>query len=414
MAQITITEPQEDFIFATDKYPAFVGGFGSGKTEALVNRALRLKMEYRRQQIAFYEPTWDLVRQIAFPRFEEKLELMGLPYKLIKSPQNIIQIEDFGSVIFRSMEEPTRIVGYEVADSLVDELDTLKRDHAAAAWRAIIARNRQKKPDAAINSVGVGTTPEGFRFVYERWVKSPGKGCRLIKAPTHSNPFLPADYIASLEDQYPSNLLAAYLMGEFVNLTSGSVYHEFDRKLNGTFERIEPGEPLHVGMDFNVNNMTAVVSVLRGGEPLTLDELTGIRDTPVMCQALKERFEGHRILVYPDASGNSSKSVNASVTDLAILRQAGFSVVVNPSNPRVKDRVLSLNRMIHADNKRRWKVNPDRCPVLVEALERQAYDKNGEPDKKSGFDHCPDALGYFIAMKYPVHKPVLSGQIKFN
>ena len=27
----------------------------------------------------------------------------------------------------------------------------------------------QKKPDGMTNTVGVGTTPEGFRFVYQQW-----------------------------------------------------------------------------------------------------------------------------------------------------------------------------------------------------------------------------------------------------
>jgi len=37
----------------------------------------------------------------------------------------------------------------------------------------------------------------------------------------------------------------------------------------------------------------------------------------------------------------------------------------------------------------------------VEALEKQAYDANGMPDKVTGFDHPPDALGYFIHSRFP-------------
>jgi hypothetical protein len=53
---------------------------------------------------------------------------------------------------------------------------------------------------------------------------------------------------------------------------------------------------------------------------------------------------------------------------------------------------------------RRWKVNTDRCPVTTEALEQQAYDKNGEPDKKTGHDHPNDAQGYFLVHRYPITK----------
>ena len=96
---------------------------------------------------------------------------------------------------------------------------------------------------------------------------------------------------------------------------------------------------------------------------------------------------------YPDASGQSRKSNNASESDLTILRSAGFNVRANPANPAVKDRVLAVNRMIHLAGARRYRVNVQTCPELVEALEKQAYDKHGEPDKGCGLDHGRGSLG---------------------
>jgi hypothetical protein len=298
------------------------------------------------------------------------------------------------------MDTPERIVGYEVADSIVDELDTLPIEKARDVWNKVISRNRQKKPDGALNTVGVATTPEGFRFVYERWHKSPAPGYRLIKARTESNAkHLPQGYIDSLRASYPSNLLAAYLEGEFVNLTSGSVYPHFDRALNGSSEEIKPTEPLHIGLDFNVGKMAAVVHVLRNDKPHAVLEYTDVFDTPAMIKLIQDRHAGHSIFVYPDASGRSRKSNNASESDLTLLTNAKFRVMVNHSNPAVKDRVLSVNKLLES---RDYKVNPDACPSLVESLERQAYDKNGEPDKTSGFDHINDAAGYFVCYRYPI------------
>lgn len=400
--EISLTGPQWDFVEATDQFPAFVGGFGSGKTHAGIWRALRMKLAYPAQNVAYYLPTYDLVTRMAFPRFEELLSKIGLRFKTNKN-EAVIDIENRGSVIMRTMDVPARIVAYEVADSIADELDTLTVDKARDVWNKIIARNRQKKPDGSLNTVGVATTPEGFRFVYERWQRDPAPGYRLIKASTMSNAAnLPDGYIDSLRASYPSNLLAAYLDGEFVNLTSGSVYAEFDRALNASAETIQVSEPLHIGMDFNVGQMAAVVFVLRDGEPHAVDEMTGMLDTPATIAAIKARYAGHAIFVYPDASGNSRKSNNASESDIALLRAARFTVLVAPSNPAVKDRVLSMNQMIHSEGVRRLKVNVDRCPSLVEGLEKQAYDKNGEPDKTSGLDHVNDACGYMIFYRYPV------------
>lgn len=409
-ARVELTPPQFDFVTAEEQFPAMVAGFGSGKTHAAVVRALAKKLQYPRQNVAYYLPTYDLVRRIGFPRFSEQLEALGVPYRTNKA-DNVIEIERAGTVIFRTLDTPERIIGYEVADSIADELDTLKEEDAREAWNKIISRNRQKKPDGSLNTVGVATTPEGFRFVYDRWQRNPAPGYRIIKASTMSNARnLPAGYIDSLRSSYPSNLLAAYLDGEFVNLVAGSVYPEFDRKHNATAETIQPGEALHVGMDFNVGRMSAVLHVLRGDDPHAVMEYTGVLDTPAMAALLKARHPGHSIIVYPDASGASRKSNNASESDIAVLRQGGFSVRVNPANPRVKDRVLAVNAMVHKDGVRRYRVNPDTCPELVESLEKQAYDKHGEPDKAGGLDHVIDAAGYFIAYRYPIQHRIATVQ----
>lgn len=413
----SFTPSQRAFVTSSARYPAFVGGFGSGKTAAAMGRAMRLKVQCREQDIAYYLPTYPLIKDIAFQRFPELCERKGWRYKL-NQVDSEISFPGAGRILFRNMEQPHRIVGYEVAHSLVDELDILPTDKARDAWNKIIARNRQKC--GMENTVGVATTPEGFKFVYERWKKNPVEGSELIQADTEENAAnLPAGYIEGLRSNYSSALLEAYLHGQFVNLTAGSVYPEFDRRANASTATIQTSEPLHIGMDFNVGKMSAVVFVLRDGDPHAVDELTGILDTPAMIAAIKSRYEGHAIFVYPDASGNSRKSNNASESDISLLRNARFTVLVAPSNPAVKDRVMAMNQMIcttidapaitlglemRGDRQviRRLRVNVDRCPAFVEGLEKQAYDKNGEPDKTSGLDHVNDAGGYMIFYKFPV------------
>lgn len=419
------TKPQHALIWSSARFPAMVAGFGAGKTEALTKRALRLKFLYPEQNIAYYLPTYDLVNTIAFPRFEDALAFYGMvegeDYKTVKSGTPMIKIYGGGNIIFRTMDRPGRIVGYEVADSFVDELDTLKEKDAAEVWRRIMSRNRQKKPDGSDNTIAVGTTPEGFKFVYDRWKKNPpSEQYQIIKASTYSNARnLPENYIPDLIADYPDNLILAYLEGEFVNLTSGSVYPNYDRVANGSTEKENPGEALHIGMDFNVGKMAAVVFVGRQAitgmiNPHAVAEIMGVLDTPAMIKAIKARFPNHAIFIYPDASGDARKSNNASTSDIALLQQAGFNVLFNAANPAVKDRVLAMNIMLGGCSRGKLFVNEVACPLFAEALEKQAYNDKGEPDKTSGLDHPNDAGGYFINYRFPVlngrvHKVKIGG-----
>ena len=402
------TIPQAQLVNSTARFPAMVAGFGAGKTHGLILRTLSLIFGDGRD-VAYYLPSYPLVKTIAYPRFTEMLDNLGVPYKLNKS-DHILQVAG-KQVIFRTMDNPATIVGYEVGDSMVDELDTMPTEKAREAWIKIIARNRQVKKSGT-NTVAVGTTPEGFRFVYEKWKKNPTESYELIKAPTYSNPHLPDGYIDALRETYPSNLLQAYLEGEFVNLTSGVVYTEYDRQECGTDVEWDGREAVHIGMDFNVRNMSAVTHVTRGLNAYAVDEITKALDTPHIINIIKERYPNVSVIIYPDASGGSNSSVNASESDITLLRAAGFKVDAPRKNPYIKDRVLSMNIAFKTGA---LKVNVDKCPEYALCLEQQAYTDKGEPDKQSGHDHLPDGGGYFIHRKYPVvnRKPTIARVIGF-
>jgi len=415
-----LNAPQAQFIGLDRKFKALVCGFGTGKTWGGCADLCKHAWEWPGVNSGYFAPTYPMIRDIFFPTIEEVAFDWGLDVD-IKEVNKEVHFYSGGqyrsTVICRSMEKPGTIVGFKIGKALIDELDILEKVKAEHAWRKIIARLRQKV-DGLQNGVSVTTTPEGFKFVYEQFVKQLRDKPALqslygmVQASTYQNAKnLPHDYISSLLASYPPQLINAYIRGQFVNLASGNVYPNFDRRLNHTGERIQDGEPLHIGMDFNVMNMTATVSVIRDGLPLTLSELTKVRDTPTMAQMIKARFveNGHAVTVYPDASGGNTSSKNASESDLTILRSAGLTIKVNPSNPAVKDRINAVDAMtLNADGLRRWKINTDACPALTEAQEQQAWDKSGEPDKKSGHDHPNDAIGYFMVHKFPINARVAS------
>ena len=412
-----LNQPQAQFLALDRKFKALVSGFGTGKTWVGCADLCKFAWEWPGVNAGYFAPTYPMIRDIFFPTMEEVAADWGLEVDIHESNKEVNFYaggQYRSTVICRSMEKPGSIVGFKIGKALVDELDVMPMLKAEHAWRKIIARLRQKE-DGLQNGVSVTTTPEGFKFVYQQFVKQlrdkPDLKSLygLVQASTYQNAKnLPADYIPSLLASYPPQLISAYIRGQFVNLASGNVYANFDRKLNHTPERIKENEALHVGMDFNVMNMTAAVSVVRDDLPLTLEELTKVRDTPTMARMLKERYKdkGHSVTIYPDASGGNTSSKNASESDLSILKQAGFQIRVNAANPAVKDRINAVDAMtLNAEGKRRWLVNTDACPDLTEAQEQQAWDKHGEPDKKTGHDHPNDAVGYFLVKRWPVTRP---------
>jgi len=192
---IELHQAQHDFVVSDAPFIAYVGGYSSGKTQALCLRLLsRLSHNLT---LAYYMPTYALIRELGIPRLTSLLEAH---YPGIRCKVNLqtwtVTVPGFGRVIYRSMDAPEAIVGYEVADSFFDELDTLPIRKATEIWQKGMGRNRQPRPDKRKNSMAVATTPEGFNFVYENWGRDPRPGYELIKSRTMDNPWADLEYIA--------------------------------------------------------------------------------------------------------------------------------------------------------------------------------------------------------------------------
>ena len=411
--KIQLTEPQREFMSLTCRYPAFVGGYGSGKTQMMCISAVMDALKSPEAIVAIYEPTYGLVRDIAAPAMERTLQMFGIDYVYNKTDKHITtKSKQCGDFMFGTMDEPDKIVGYSIYRAHIDELDTLPISKAEEVWKKIIARARQKIGKNSYNRVSVYTTPEGFRFVHKRWVSLQSEYYQIVQASTYSNPWLPEEYIKSLEDAYPEELVCAYIKGEFVNLTSGTVYKNYDRSTCSSPENVNGAEALFVGLDFNMQKMAATIAVKRDRAYCVVDEIVDAYNTPAVIEILKARYPSNRIIIYPDSSGkNRSTKGGASESDIALLQQEKYECRFKSTNPRVKDRVLAVNK---AFTDKQVFVNEKKCPRLVECLEQQAYDRNGEPDKTTGLDHILDAFGYHISYELPIHKPAVNIPVVFS
>ena len=193
---------------------------------------------------------------------------------------------------------------------------------------------------------------------------------------------------------------------------SGRVYYSFDRRESVKSCIYDPDRTVHIGMDFNINPMSAVICQEHGDEIRIIDEITILTsNTDEMADEIAARYgkpgfdpkapKLDHIIVYPDPAGAQRRTSAQGETDISILRKHGLRVIAMESHPLVRDRINLVNAKIKsADNQRHLYIDP-KCRETIKCLEQLTYKEGtSQPDKDMGLDHLPDALGYYIYTQF--------------
>lgn len=384
----------------TTKIMGLVGGYGNGKTYTACRKSIQLATLNIGYTGIVTEPTFPMLRDIFIPEMKQALEEWGIRYKFNASSFIFtLYIGDKESkILCMSLENYERIVGINAAWIICDEFDTSKMEIAIKGFQKLLGRLRVGN----VRQFVIFTTPEGFKATYKIFIEDNDGSRKIIKAKTSDNKYLPSDFIDTLKEQYPEALLKAYLEGEFVNLTSGTIYSYFNRDKHHSDEVENEYEQLIIGQDFNVGGCISIVYIKRGNTYIAVNEYSSY-DTRAVIQTIKQNYPNRSLAFYPDASGNNRKTTSDS--DIAMIRQEGFMVYVNSTNPAVKDRINATN---NAFEKGLLKVNTKRCPQLTKAFEQHSYTEKGEPEKfntAGSVDDYTDSGTYPIAYLMPVVKP---------
>ena len=222
------------------------------------------------------------------------------------------------------------------------------------------------------------------------------------------NPFCP-DVMkveaARMEEADPEGYQHVWEGGYFLG-RGGRVYSSFENKpypAGNLDESIrDHGGELLVGMDFNVNPMTAVIGIRAADELLILDALElQTSNTEEMAAEIRARYPGRRIIVCPDPAGNQRRSsAPVGQTDFTVLQRAGFEVRASRAAIPIVDRVNNLQAMLCHDGRRRLRVLPARTRPLILSLANQVYKEGTSQPEKGQYDHLNDALGYLCWQEF--------------
>ena len=375
-------------------------------------------------------PTYPMLRDVTQVAFWEILELENIPFEFIKSEHKLFLPECGSSILFRSLDNPERLRGTNLAWFGVDELTFCKE----AAWLRLEARLRE--PRAMKLEAFAVWTPNGWDWVYDKFVT--GKQAAVTFATARENYHVASMY-DRLEASYDPKFYRQEVLGEYLNIRQGAVYYSFSRA-----ESMHAGLwydenlPLIWSLDFNVNPMCSIIAQVHDYAPhpsfttndtkqlWILDEIS-LPDSniPQACREFIRRakelprrtgYGGIEVHLHGDASGNARTHAGKSNWDVVVeqfQQEQLFRVTrcMPAANPHVDDRVNAVNgALLNAQGQRRIVIHPQ-CVELAKDLEQVVWKQTtsggttGEIDKSDPKrTHISDAAGYVIYKEFKSQK----------
>lgn len=382
------------------RFRVFIAGRRTGKTFLAVREMARFA-RFPNKTVWYVAPTYSMAKTIVWEELQKKMVALGWADK-INQNELWIRLVNGSKISLKGADRFDTLRGSGVDFLVMDEFADIKQE----AWTEVLRPTLSaQKPLGHALFTG---TPKGFNWAKDLYDKGQADDpeWKSWQFTTLDGGNVPPEEIERAKADLDARSFAQEYEAKFQNFT-GIIYYNFDRKKHLKKEAYNPDATIHIGIDFNIDPMSASICQFVDGRLHQFDEISMYgSNTEELCQEIMNRYDRTKIICYPDPAGNQRKSSAAGKTDITILQQY-FRVEVKRKHDAVRDRINAVNSIMEsADGTVRYSIDP-KCLNSIRCLERQVY-KSGTsiPDKDGGFDHQNDALGYLVAQIAPIKKPV--------
>ena len=390
-----LTLPQKQVIDCKSRFRVLISGRRFGKTYVAINELAKFARIPNRK-VWYVAPSYRQAKSICWVDLKEKIIKHNWHTKINDSDLSIL-LKNNSLIALRGADNEQSLRGVGLDFVVMDEFADIKR----YAWNEVLRPTLSDKKGHALFC----GSPKGFNWAYDMFVKgTQDKDWKSFKYTTLEGGQVDQDEINQAKDDLDERTFKQEYEASFVNY-SGIIYYNFNRAVN-ILNNYEPtNDTIHIGMDFNVDPMAAVVGQIKNNDLIIFEEIQiWSSNTNEMVEEIQRRYKG-KVIIYPDPASRQRKTSAGGFTDLAILKNAGFEVKSRPTAPLVRDRINAVNAKLKNANGVSSLFMLNSCKNMIKSIERQIYKEGTHvPDKDSGFDHFNDALGYLVEYVYPLRR----------
>ena len=402
---MALTKPQKKVISNEARFRVLITGRRFGKTFLAINELAKFASKPN-QRVWYVAPTYRQAKAICWNVLKEKM----IYHKWVKNINHsdlTITLKNNSTITLRGSDNEQSLRGVGLNFLCIDEFADVSQE----AWFEVL---RPTLSDTKGHALFCGS-PRGFgNWSYELFKQGEtNKEWASFKYTTIEGGNVDQDEVEQAKQDLDIRTFQQEYEATFVNY-SGMIYYNFSRESNIIEKYQKETAILHIGLDFNVDPMSAVVCIIVNETIMVVDEIQIYSsNTQEMCDEIKNRYKNKQIVVYPDPSARQRKTSAGGFTDLSILKNAGFDVKCKNTAPLIRDRINAVNAKLKNVNGKNSLFIVKSCKNVIKSIERQIYKEGTHvPDKDSGYDHMNDALGYLIEFNFPLRRNFAPSQPK--
>lgn len=392
-----LTSPQHAISNDNNRFRVVVAGRRFGKSYLSINEIAKFA-RLPNQKVLYVAPTYRQAKTVIWDDLKEMLYAVNWIKKVNESDLSILLVNG-SKISIRSSDNKDALRGAKYNFIVLDECADMDPDTFYTVLRPTLS-------DTKGSALFIGS-PKGRNWFYDLYVQAGAtEDWNAHQYTTIQGGQVDEEEIEAAKRDMDERQFQQEYLASFVDY-AGVIYYAFSEENMKQYDRstLSPRDPLHIGMDFNINPMSAVVCVInKTGTMHIIDEIEIYSsNTLELINEIKARYPNRTIFAYPDASGQALKTSAAGITDHIMLQNAGFKVKVNKTNPPVVDRINSVNSMLCNNyGERKLLVDPS-CKRVRECLIKHTY-KEGtrQPNKDGQYDHLGDALGYVVYQNFVI------------
>ena len=406
--KVNLTKPQYQVSSSNKRFRVLISGRRFGKTYLTIIEMM--KQASRPNQVIWYvAPTFKMAKEICWSDLKQMLSKYNW-IEDINETTLTIRIRKTNSIIaLKGAENFDALRGSGLNFLVLDEFADIDKRTWFEVLRASVSDTQGR--------VLMCGTPRGFgNWSYEMFLKGTQdpKEWDSFQYTTLQGGMVSKEELEQAKQDIDIRTFRQEFEGTFENY-AGQVYYNFHPVESVVEQHLDFTRPLHIGLDFNVDPMSACVSHFVKDKIIFVDEIVIYgSNTDEMCQEIRDRYGSKiPIFIYPDPACRQRKTSAGGKTDLSILQNAGFNVKAKLKHSAIRDRVNNVNSRIKDSNGQRHIFVSNSCKTILKGLQRQVYKENTNiPDKEEGFDHMNDAVGYLVDYVKPltIRSPISSPQ----